>query len=143
MLQLAALRLKGIDNTALVCDDAFTLACLPRRFDGGFAGFWYSHLRLDQTRDFLSHWHTRLLPGSRVVLLDNCYVEGSSTPLCRTDAAGNTWQMRSVGKTGEQFEVLKNFPSAQSFARQLPATTGDLDFVETQYYWYASYQISG
>jgi len=34
--------------------------------------------------------HARLAPGARVVFVDNRYVEGSSTPIARTDAAADT-----------------------------------------------------
>ena len=43
-------------------------------------------------------------------MLDNKYVKGSSTPISRTDAHGNTYQTRPL-KDGSTHEVLKNFPS--------------------------------
>ncbi len=43
-------------------------------------------------------------------MLDNKYVTGSSTPISRTDAHGNTYQNRPL-KDGSTHEVLKNFPS--------------------------------
>jgi hypothetical protein len=52
----------------------------------------------------------RLQPGGRVVLLDNRYVAGSSTPISETDADGNTYQTRPLGD-GSQHRVLKNFPT--------------------------------
>ena len=48
-----------------------------------------------------------------MVFFDNCYVEGSSTPLSRTDAAGNTYQSRRLDD-GSTHEVLKNFPAKKA-----------------------------
>ncbi len=141
VLQVASQRLSGAQNATLVCEDAFALASLARRFNAAFAGFWYSHLRMDQVRSFLELLHTRLLPNSLVVLLDNRYVEGSSTPICRRDNAGNSWQMRTIAQTGERYEVLKNFPDQQQFTRLLPPGVHCVEFVEMQYYWYACYRL--
>jgi hypothetical protein len=49
-------------------------------------------------------------PRARVVLLDNRYVEGSSTPVSEPDAHGNTYQLRRLADATE-VRVLKNFPS--------------------------------
>jgi demethylmenaquinone methyltransferase/2-methoxy-6-polyprenyl-1,4-benzoquinol methylase len=69
--------------------------------------------------------------------MDNRYVQGSSTPISRKDAEGNTYQARRLAD-GSSHEVLKNFPSA----RELRARLGEeVRYVEYQYYWLASYRI--
>jgi demethylmenaquinone methyltransferase/2-methoxy-6-polyprenyl-1,4-benzoquinol methylase len=142
VLQLAAARLAGTTNTALICDDALTLGSLSRHFDAAFAGFWYSHLYVDQVADFLACLHSRLLPDSLVVMLDNRYVEGSSTPIARRDEYGNSWQLRTVAQTGKRYEVLKNFPDRQQFCDSLPVGVRDVEFVDMQHYWFASYRLA-
>lgn len=47
----------------------------------------------------------------RVILLDNRYVENSSSPIVERDANGNSYQSRIL-KNGETHRVLKNFPDA-------------------------------
>ena len=60
--------------------DAYALQEVPGRFDMAFIGFFWSHvLRADLPR-FLGGLHARLGPGATVMVLDNCYVPGSSTP---------------------------------------------------------------
>ena len=44
------------------------------------------------------------------MIVDNRYVEGSGTSISRIDAAGNTYQQRTLS-THATFEVLENFPS--------------------------------
>ena len=93
-----------------VIGDVFALDHVAGTFDAAFVGFWWSHvLRQDLSR-FLIGLHRRLAPGSVVVVLDNRYVEGSNTPITRTDGTGNTYQMRRLER-GTEHEVLKNFPS--------------------------------
>ena len=53
---------------------------------------------------------SKIKPGSLIAFLDNRYVEGSSTPVSRTDGGGNTYQTRKLDD-GSSHEVLKNFPA--------------------------------
>jgi len=70
--------------------DAYALPAWRDRFSACYAGFWWSHVPLERLDAFLSGLRKCLAPGARLVFMDNRYVEGSSTPLSRTDAAGNT-----------------------------------------------------
>lgn len=94
--------------------DALTLAELGPQavgggFDAAFAGFWWSHVPRAQLGAWRDTWLARLAPGARVLLLDNRYVPGSSTPLSAADAAGDTWQQRRLAD-GSTHRVRKNFP---------------------------------
>lgn len=76
--------------------DAYALPPLPQRFTGGLAAFWWSHVPKAKLTGFLRGFHRILAPRARVVFLDNVYVAGSSTPLSRTDAHGDTYQLRRL-----------------------------------------------
>jgi demethylmenaquinone methyltransferase/2-methoxy-6-polyprenyl-1,4-benzoquinol methylase len=106
------------------------------------AGFWLSHVRRDDVPRFLGGLNARLGPGARVMLLDNRYVEGSSTRIARTDASGNTYQRRTLA-SGAEYEVLKNFPTPDEL-RECLRTAGarSIEVVEVPYYWYATYDIA-
>jgi demethylmenaquinone methyltransferase/2-methoxy-6-polyprenyl-1,4-benzoquinol methylase len=97
--------------------DAYSLAELgDEKFDAAFTGCWWSHVPLARLADWLATLHARLLPGATVVMLDNSFVQTSSTPLSRSDAEGNTYQQRTLDD-GSSHEVLKNFPTpAQAIA---------------------------
>ena len=46
--------------------DAYTFASIEgQRFDGAFAGFWWSHVPLARLRRWLGTLHERLEPGAR------------------------------------------------------------------------------
>ena len=72
--------------------------------------------------------------------LDNRYVEGSSTPLTRTDDEGNTYQTR-VLDDGTHYEVLKNIPDEGELARVLGTRAETLEYAELEYFWYATYRV--
>ena len=95
--------------------DAVTLEGAPPGCNAAFAGFWWSHVKKSRVRQFVANLATRLEPGSVVGILDNSWAPGSSTPISRTDAEGNTYQVRTLA-SGEPFEVLKNFPTAAELA---------------------------
>jgi SAM-dependent methyltransferase len=123
--------------------DAYTLAELGHaRFNGAFAGFWWSHVPLKTLPDWLDVLHARLAPGSQVVVLDNRYVEGSSHPLTRQDAHGNTYQTRSL-PDGSTHEVMKNFPDEEQLRRQLGERGTGLHWHAWPHYWAATWQVAG
>ncbi len=114
--------------------DAYALPQDAGRFDAAFAGFWFSHIPKARRREFLLGLAARLAPGAKVVLLDNLYVEGSSSPLSARDADGNTFQTRRLAD-GSTHTVLKNFP-AEAELLELVADLGVRPaFSAWQYYW--------
>jgi len=125
-----------------VVADAFSLAGVPGTFTAALAAFWFSHVaRCDQAR-FLKALHGRLERGSAVVLLDNRYVEGSSTPISRRDADGNTYQLRML-RDGSAHEVLKNFPTASELERLFEPVVEHLSITEFDYFWALRYDLPG
>ena len=89
---------------------AYEIPDLGRKHDALFAGHWWSHVLLDRLDAFLAHATAAVAPGALIAYFDNRYVMGSSTPISRTDAAGNSYQERKLDD-GSTHEVLKNFPS--------------------------------
>jgi demethylmenaquinone methyltransferase/2-methoxy-6-polyprenyl-1,4-benzoquinol methylase len=118
--------------------DAYALPPGLGNFSAAFAGFWFSHVPQHRRRAFLRGLEARLLPGARVVLLDNLFVDGSSTPLADTDADGNTFQMRTL-RDGSSHRVLKNFPSEAELQACLDAGAGTGHYRTWQHYWAFDY----
>lgn len=76
------------------------------------------------------------------MLLDNRYVEGSSSPIIRRDAGGNTYQQRRL-RGGSEHELLKNFPTPGEVQAALQSAGVTNAVVETlQYYWYVTYRVT-
>lgn len=121
--------------------DAYALPAWKEKFDGCFAGFWWSHVPKRLLADFLQGVHARLVPGACVAFLDNRYVEGNSTAIARRDAEGNTYQRRRLAD-GSEHEVLKNFPAAGEIEALLGARCSDFAWRELDYYWYCSYRTA-
>lgn len=121
--------------------DAYALEDVPGRFDAALAAFWWSHVPRERLQVFLRGLHARLEPGAVVVMVDNRYVEGSSTPLSRTDERGNTYQARKL-QDGSGHEVLKNFPSAGELEQLVGADAQRVQVDELPYYWVLRYQLA-
>jgi ubiquinone/menaquinone biosynthesis C-methylase UbiE len=108
------------------------------KFNGLFAGFIWSHIPLQDLRDFISKINRFVSPGSTVVLMDNNYVEGSNTSIAFTDEKGNTYQDRKL-QDGSVHRVLKNFPT-EEFIRQTILGLGTVvNFITLEYFWILVY----
>ena len=141
VLELARLKAFPRGNVELACADIYSREDLSRQFDAGLGAFWWSHVPRQGQADFIAHFHRRLQPGAVVVFLDNRYVEGSSTPLTRTDEHGNTYQTRSLDD-GSSHEVLKNIPDERELAGALGDRARALEYVELDYFWYLTYRVA-
>jgi SAM-dependent methyltransferase len=119
--------------------DAYRVDRIPGRFTAVFAGFWWSHVPRERLAEFLARLHRRLGAGARVVFCDNRFVEGSSTPLTRRDARGNTYQSRRLHGRAE-YEVLKNFPTPEEIGETLhSAGVSEIRTTQLTFYWCVSY----
>lgn len=129
------------DHVAFRRMDLHDAPALDRSFDGALAAFWWSHVRRAGLDAFLEAFHAPLAPGARVVIVDNRYVEGSSTPIARRDEAGDTWQVRPLDD-GSHHDVLKNFPDEDELRATIGphATTLDVEWLD--HFWVASYELA-
>jgi ubiquinone/menaquinone biosynthesis C-methylase UbiE len=117
--------------------DAYALPQSLGRFEAALAVFWWSHVPRQRIGEFLASLHGRLERGARVVLMDNRFVEASSTPVSEIDAQGNTYQLRRL-RDGSRVRVLKNFPSEAELRSDLPSS---LNVEMLEYYWLADYRL--
>jgi len=122
--------------------DAYSMAELgDDRFDAAFAGCWWSHVPLARLPGWLATLHARLANGAVVVMLDNRYVQTSSTPLSRSDADGNTYQQRALDD-GSSHEVLKNFPTPDQAFAVLGPRARDPQWIAWAHYWALRYTLA-
>jgi ubiquinone/menaquinone biosynthesis C-methylase UbiE len=127
-------------NVTFFKADAFAPDGAGERCDAAFAGFWWSHVRKAELQRFLAGLALRLKPGALVAILENSYVEGSSTPISRTDAEGNTYQTRKL-LSGETHEVLKNFPTPAQLADAVRPYASEAHVEDLQYYWLLVFKL--
>ena len=141
VLDIAKQKLLPLGKVTFAEANAFTLDGLPvRAFNGGFSGFWWSHLPKAQIAAFLAAFHAKLQPGALVMFADNVYVDGSNHPISRTDADGNTCQDRMLAN-GTHYEVLKNFPSRAELEDAVSAGGSGIKYEASAYYWCLSYTL--
>jgi demethylmenaquinone methyltransferase/2-methoxy-6-polyprenyl-1,4-benzoquinol methylase len=98
-------------------------------------GFWWSHVPRARLAAWLDLLFARLEPGAPVVIIDNRYVEGSSTPIAEVDAADDHWQHRRL-EDGSLHRVLKNHPTPTEVEAVLGSRVSGCEWVEPlAYYW--------
>lgn len=118
--------------------DAYALPGLSPSFNAGLSAFWWSHISKSALRDFLRGFHRALAPGAKLVFMDNVYVEGSSTPVSRTDAEDNTYQLRRLDD-GSTHEVRKNFPTETELRAAVEGMASEVEVEFFPYFWTLSY----
>jgi ubiquinone/menaquinone biosynthesis C-methylase UbiE len=114
--------------------DAWGLTGCPGAYNGGLAAFWLSHVHRAGIQEWLSHFCGVLTAGASVVLIDNRFVEGNSTPISTTDSEGNTYQERRL-TGGSTHRIMKNYFSAEELRTFIPTAYEEAALVELRYYW--------
>ena len=139
VLEIACRKAYGSCLVSFRQADAFSLDGVSSDCTAGFHGFWWSHIPLQRLGEFLRGFHAHLPVGAPIVMIDNAYVEGSSTPIARRDEYGNTYQMRQL-KDGSRHEVLKNFPLPADIQRDLGGQADEIEVTQLKYYWMTKYK---
>ncbi len=139
MLARARARLQSA-NARFLAGDAYALAPDIGTFDGAFAGFFLSHVPKAKLRSFVAQLNSRLLPGARVMFVDNRFVSGSSSPIDGNDAGGNTYQVRRLAD-GTVHRVLKNFPTEDELRACVDDLGRDIELDWLQYFWVLRYAV--
>jgi SAM-dependent methyltransferase len=121
-------------NVEFVIGDAYAPPRGLGGFDAAFAGFWFSHVPRARQSEFLLALRAVVGVGASIVILDNRFIEGSSSPVAEQDAEGNTYQMRTL-RDGTSHRVLKNFPSEAELRSLAGSAGGEVRFTQWDYYW--------
>ena len=127
-------------NARWLVGDAYALPVSAEPYDAAFAGFWFSHVPLARQKEFLFGLNKTLQAGARVVILDNLYVEGNSTPLSAPDSEGNTYQVRKLAD-GSSHRVLKNYPNEFDLCDLVAPFGVQPTYTTWQYYWAFEYVL--
>jgi demethylmenaquinone methyltransferase/2-methoxy-6-polyprenyl-1,4-benzoquinol methylase len=130
-----------LGNASFLVDDAYSLSKISGEFNGGFCGFWWSHIPKARLSHFLDVFHSKLTTGTTILMIDNQYVKGNSTPITHIDDDGNSYQMRRLSD-GSSYEVLKNFPSEKELLNAIGQFTSHIDFFTYTYYWLIQYKLT-
>jgi SAM-dependent methyltransferase len=139
-LAVAAQRSYGSAQVQRQVADAYRLSAVPGEFDLLFCGFWWSHIARADVPRFVAAVRGRMPAGSRLIMMDNRYVPGSSHPIIRTGNDGDTFQRRRL-RDGSSYEVLKNFPSRAQLTADLADAVTEVSVTELEYYWLAACRL--
>ncbi len=123
---------------SFIQDDAYSLNKIEKKFNAAVVGFWWSHIAKDKQSHFLDALHAKLTPDAKVIILDNRYVEGSSTAISRIDEYGNSYQVRHLNN-GNDHEIIKNFPTEGELLKSFSGQSKNLKYQQLDYFWLFEY----
>lgn len=133
MIEVAKAKGLPADKVRFALADAFDLPS-GETYTACLAGFWWSHVLRQEQESYLLKLREKLGKDTLLVLIDNVYVDGSSTVIARTDLQGNTFQIRTL-PTGERYEVLKNFPTDSALRKRMGAAVKEIRILRLEHYW--------
>jgi len=109
----------------------------PNTFSACFAGFFWAHVKREEQAGFMENLQKQLGKDALVVMVDDVYVEGQTTPIAKTDLEGNTSQILRT-PDGERHEVLKNFPTDSALRKKLGPLLKEIRIIRLAHYWILS-----
>jgi len=121
--------------------DAWEMDKIEGEFDALLAAFWWSHVPRERMSEFLTCACKTLPTNALIVMLDNRFVAGSSTPIVYTDDGGNTYQDRIL-TDGSRHRVLKNFPTSAELRATIARVAAAPRVIELEYYWLATWRVA-
>lgn len=142
MLQMAQARQLPAEKVSFALADIYNLPASlnERKFSLCFAGFWWSHVKRSEQEAFIAQLKARVGANCQLVLIDNSYVDGDSVPIARTDAEGNTYQIRDHVDGGKT-DIVKNFPSDSALRKRFANLGREIRITRLQYFWLLSCRL--
>jgi len=141
MLELAAKRPLG-PHVTLLTADAFALPEFAVTFDAGMAHLWWSHVERQRRQQFLTRFVAHLKPQTLLLMIDQNYVDGLSTPVSRQDEWGNQYTLRTLAG-GTTFEIVKNYPRPGELQQGLESLCDDIDITQFTHFWALAARVRG
>lgn len=141
MISRAQKRVAHLPHVKLQVADAYTLDGVRADCNAAFAHWWWSHIPLERTSEFLAAMHGKLSPGAIVMFVDQLPYDA---PGRRRDRSGNIWETRML-PDGRSFEIIKNFPCEQEIHLALSNIAENIRYVERpdERSWDVTYNTRG
>ena len=138
-LEIAATRRLG-QHVSLRTADAYSLPHSTTIFDVGMAHLWWSHVKRQKRKSFLSHFASRLRPAATLLMIDQFYVDGFTSPISREDRWGNQYTIRKL-RDGRTYEIIKNFPRPGEPEETFNEICTNVSVLRLQHFWALSAQV--
>jgi SAM-dependent methyltransferase len=138
MLDLAQEREYPEDKVEFATADWSNLS-LPadRKFTACFGGGVWSHVKFEEYAKVLAGIQKTIGSGGLLVLIDDNTVEDFTRPIAKTDAEGNTYQIRHL-EDGTRVEILKNFPTDSFLRKRFATVARNIRLSRNEYFWMLS-----
>lgn len=140
MIALAETRGLDEDIVSFEVMDAMNLPQAEGEYTAVFAAGWWSHVKREEQDKYLKQIRAKLGKDVLLVLLDVCYVDNFTTPIARTDAEGNTYQILP-GDDGERYEVLRNYPKDSALRKRFASHGRELRIERLEHYFLLSCRL--
>jgi demethylmenaquinone methyltransferase/2-methoxy-6-polyprenyl-1,4-benzoquinol methylase len=122
------------ENVEFQLADVFNLPENIGKYEAGFGGFIWSHIPKQDLSMFLRKFLSVITAGGMLIFIDNNYVEGSSSPLYKTDEYQNTYQKRKLVVDGSEHSIIKNFPTDNELLTLIKPVATDIEITRFEYY---------
>jgi ubiquinone/menaquinone biosynthesis C-methylase UbiE len=131
------------DNVIFKVADAYTLDGIDRKFNLAFASDWLSHIPKSKIKSFIETLHSKLLPGSKVIMIDMLRKPELDKMFSHIDEEGNVIQKRTLPNEKE-YQVVKNFPTEKELVDHLKGYGIKINYCEDTELlrWILSYTVS-
>ena len=127
-------------HVRFVLADAYALPRMDETFEVGMAHLWWSHVPRRSRTAFLRQVAGRLTPDATLLLMDQNFVPGLSSPTSRTDTHGDQLVIRTLAD-GRSFEIVKNYPDDAELAADLATFCSKLYIARRIHFWALTAQL--
>jgi len=117
------------DNAVFKVADAYTLDSIDGKFNLAFASDFWSHIPKSKIKEFIETLHSRLSPGSKVIMLDMLRKPELDKMFSHIDEEGNVIQKRTL-PNGKEYKVVKNFPTEKELLNYLKGYAINVNYYE-------------
>lgn len=130
------------ENVVFKIADAYVLEGIQGNFNVAFGSDWWSHMPKSRIKGFLEILHDKLLPGSKVVIIDLLRTKELDKMFSHIDEEGNVIQKRTL-PNGREYRVVKNFPTEDELFAYVKPYAVHVDYYEDQKLkrWILSYTL--
>lgn len=139
MLEISSSRLSKNSNIMFLQADAYHPPISSPKFNGAMANFWFSHIPKSKIKKFLTTLHSRLDKNSAVLMADDVYVENRGGELVQKE--GKDTFKRRLLKSGEQFQILKNYYTGEQLKKIFSKYSNRLEIKCLTNFWIVKYYI--
>jgi len=129
LIEMAKEKSCSASNVAFRIADAFKLRSLKGKYEAAFAADWWSHIPRSKLSIFLKGLHQKLRPGAPVVFVDMMPCDSQHRMFSHYDDEGNLIHRRQL-PSGEQYYVVKNFPTEAELRETLDGVADNVEYHE-------------